>query len=111
MRQIDALSGGSRHLEPSSLERNFSMVLVRTIEALKEDPAQFRNAIYELARVKLQRECLLNNPPMSVLETRRLMLAFETAIEGIESSWSPDSAPKLNSHELVIVGSSNDPLE
>src|SRR5262249_36582175 len=38
-------------------------------------------------------------------------LAFETAIEGIESSWSPDSAPKLNSHELVIVGSSNDPLE
>jgi hypothetical protein len=62
---------------------DLSSVITRTLEAVREDPAQLRNAIYELARVKLQKDAWANN--MSILAARRLMLALETAIERVET--------------------------
>ena len=38
------------------LELDFSHVLLNIIESAKNDPTQYRNLIYELARVHLQRE-------------------------------------------------------
>jgi hypothetical protein len=72
-------------LAATTPQLDFSSVLGRTIASVREDPAQLRNVIYELARVKLQREAWARNPRMSVLETRRLMLALETAIERVET--------------------------
>jgi hypothetical protein len=72
-----APDNGPQSLASKSRKVDFSLVLSRTIQSIKDDPAQLRNAIYELARVKLQRECLLTAPPLTVLETRRLMLALE----------------------------------
>ena len=72
-------------LPATSLECDFSLVLARTIDSIRNDPAQLRNAIYELARVKLQKEALGQYPQMSILELRRLMLALETAIERVET--------------------------
>lgn len=89
---------------------DFSSVLARTIESIHDDPAQLRNAVYELARVKLQREAWQHNPPMNLLEMRRLMLALETAIERVETlSSQQDELRSLQDPQrrLLDGGSSN----
>jgi len=65
-------------------EDEFSLVLLRVIQSMREDPAILRNAVYELAKIQLQREAWRQNPPMDILETRRLSRALETAIERVE---------------------------
>ena len=91
-----APNNGSQSLASQSRNVDFSSVLSRTLQSIKDDPAQLRNAIYELARIKLQRECFLTVPPLTVLETRRLMLALETAIERVEAvSSQQDEVPTL----------------
>src|SRR5262245_33888936 len=67
----------SNHLPANSLEVDFGIVLARMLENLKSDPSELRNAAYELARIKLQKECWLRNPPLSVLEMRRALQALE----------------------------------
>src|SRR5262245_50737726 len=78
----------SNHLPAHSLEVDFGVVLSRMLENLKSDPSELRNAAYELARIKLQKECWTRNPPLSVLETRRALLALEMAIERLEAGHS-----------------------
>ena len=93
-----APNNGSQSIASQSQNVDFSSVLSRTLQSIKDDPAQLRNAIYELARIKLQRECFLTVPPLTVLETRRLMLALETAIERVEAvSSQQDELPTLES--------------
>jgi hypothetical protein len=88
---------------------DFSSVLARTIESIRQDPAQLRNAIYELARIKLQKEAWAKDPPMSILETRRLMLALETAIERVETlSSGQDELRGLQSKGLLVADQSAD---
>jgi hypothetical protein len=77
-----------KYLPTNPPEVNFSLLLSGVIDSIKNDPAQLRNAIYELARVQLQREAWHRNPPMNILEMRRLMLALETAIERVETNSS-----------------------
>jgi hypothetical protein len=74
-----------KYLPTNLPEVNFALLLSGVIESIKADPAQLRNAIYELARVQLQREVWHRNPPMNILEMRRLMLALETAVEHVET--------------------------
>jgi hypothetical protein len=85
---------------------DFSIVLARTIESIQDDPAELRNAIYELARIKLQREAWQREPPMSPLEISRLMVKLEAAIERVETLSSQQdhrrlaeiSSPRLLEH-------------
>src|SRR6516162_3543256 len=86
-KDISRIPKGDR-LPATSLEVDFSLVLARTINSIKNNPSQLRNAIYELARVKLQKEALGQYPQMSILELRRLMLALEIAIERVETHTS-----------------------
>src|SRR5689334_65788 len=80
----------------TQLAQDFSAVLLRTIEAVKEDPAQIRNVIYEMARARLHKEAWNRDPPMNVLELRRMTLALETAIERVETeSFVRESLPRL----------------
>lgn len=72
---------------------DFYFILLRAIESTKEDPAQLRKVVYELARAKLQREAWSRNPPVSILEMRRYIHALDAAIERIES-------PSLQEDEL-----------
>src|SRR5262249_34096897 len=81
----------SNHLPANSLEVDFGIVLARMLENLKSDPSELRNAAYELARIKLQKECWLRNPPLTVLEMRRALLALEVAIERVEAGHSRDA--------------------
>lgn len=66
--------------EPS-VEVNFALVLSRTIESVKKDPAELRASIYELARVKLMEQFGRED----IKEVHRLVGALETAIQGVES--------------------------
>jgi hypothetical protein len=77
--------GDGRVVATRRLDHDFSVVLAKTINAVQQDPAQFRNIIYEMARVQLQREAWRQDPPMNILELRRMMLALETAIERVET--------------------------
>jgi hypothetical protein len=96
--------GSGRLVTRQQLDHEFALMLVKTIEAVQHDPAQFRNCIYEMARVQLQREAWHRNPPMNILELRRMMLALETAIERVESDASQrDALPALAPH-ISMVG-------
>jgi hypothetical protein len=80
----------SRHIQDDhpaerSLEVDFALVLSRTIDSIEHDPVQLRNAVYQLARVKLQNEVCGMNPPLSVEEVRHLRRALESAIRGVET--------------------------
>src|SRR5262249_7510844 len=80
---------------PRSFDKtDFATVLTQTIGAIELDPAQLRNAVYELSRIKLQTECS-KYPPLAVLETRRILLAFEAAVERIETASSEDGFVSL----------------
>ena len=64
---------------------DFALVLSNVIDSMREDPAQLRNAVYELARVKLEEEACLKEPSVSGEKIKQLKMALETAIQGIET--------------------------
>src|SRR6516165_9873980 len=80
--------GSGKDLAARSAEVDFAVVLSRVIGSLEDDPAQLRNAVYELARIKLRREAWRRNPAINFLEARRLTLALESAIERVETIYS-----------------------
>lgn len=61
-------------------EVEFALILARMINAVKEDPAQMRIAVYEFARSKLKDEISWADAK----ERERLLAAFETAVVGVE---------------------------
>jgi hypothetical protein len=67
----------------TSLEVNFSLALLRAIESIKSDRVQLRTAVYDLARVQLQREA--GHPNQNISAIPRLMQALETAIGQVEA--------------------------
>jgi hypothetical protein len=95
--------GSGTSLTARSPELDFSLVLSRVIGSVKDDPAQLRNAVYELARFKLQREAWHRHPPMSFVEICRMMRAFESAIARVETvSAKHDEIKALQSLDRLI---------
>ncbi len=80
-----ALDSAAQDLLTSSAELEFALVLARFIGSMENDPAQMRDVVYELARLKLQKEAWHRHPPITVKDSRRLMLALEAAIERVET--------------------------
>ena len=77
---------------------DFAIVLARTIADADNDPAQLRNVVYQLARVKLQQEAAQRDLPVSPLEMEHLTSALETAIDRVETmSLKHDNARVLRS--------------
>src|SRR5436190_11608422 len=93
-----------KNLAARPLEVEFAVVLSRVIESIEDDPAPLlRNAVYELARIKLRREAWRRNPAINLSEVRRLMLALESAIEGVETVYSKqDELRVLQSLDRLI---------
>ena len=86
-----------------SPEVDFALVLSRVIESVKQDPAELRNVVYEVARIKLQREAWNRDPPIDLWELRRLTIALETAIERVEAiSSKQDQLRALKSLDRLI---------
>jgi hypothetical protein len=104
MTSDDKQHGDGQTLPAHRLDHDFSLMLGKVIDAVQRDPAQFRNLIYEMARVQLQREAWHRNPPMNILELRRMMLALETAIERVETEAAErDELPRLASDGLAAA--------
>jgi hypothetical protein len=80
--------GTGKRLPPTSPEVEFAIVLSRVIGSVNDDPAQLRNVVYELARIKLQRELSQRHPLTNVSETSGLTRALESAIERVETVYS-----------------------
>jgi len=99
--------GSGKNLAARPLEVEFAVVLSRVIESIEDDPAPLvRDAVYELARIKLRREAWQKNPAINLSEVRRLMLALESAIEGVETVYSKqDELRVLQSLDRLIESS------
>jgi hypothetical protein len=69
----------------SSLEVDFALVLASTIDTIRGDPAQLRNAVYQLARIKLEEEAVSKGPSVGIQDIGRLRTALEIAIQGVET--------------------------
>ena len=67
--------------EQASLEVEFALVIARMIDSLQNNPEDMRQAIYELARHKLQDQL----PDVTGKEKERTRQALETAIRGVEA--------------------------
>jgi hypothetical protein len=78
--EISATASDQQDIE-TSFGVEFALVLARMIKAAREDPAQLRSTIYELARVKLRKETMRGN----ISEEKRAMRALEIAIQGVEA--------------------------
>jgi hypothetical protein len=84
----------------ASHEVQFALVIARTIETLKADPELMRQAVYDLARHKLQEQLVDSNPT----DTKCAERALEAAIHGVEefsrqqvSLRTSSSVPQLSS--------------
>jgi hypothetical protein len=99
--------GRGKNLAARPLEVDFAVVLSRVIESIEDDPAPLlRNAVYELARIKLRKEAWRRNPTINFSEVRCLMLALESAIEGVETIYSKqDELRVLQSLDRLIESS------
>jgi hypothetical protein len=99
-------SDSRKDLAAKSPEIDFAVVLSRVIASIEDDPAQLRNAVYELARIKLRREAWQRNPPLKLGEARQLTLALESAIERVETIYSKyDDLKALRSRDRLIESS------
>ena len=104
MEDDDQRQDSGRAVARQQLGHDFSLMLEKVIETAQRDQSQFRNLIYEMARVQLQREAWQRNPPMNILEMRRMMLALETAIERVETQAAQrDGLPLWPSSDLVAA--------
>jgi|SRR5579871_305868 len=74
----DLSDGGTK--PANLLEVDFALVISRLIDSAKQDPAQLRSSIYELARLKLLDQVSSENR----YEQQKLIEALETAIRGVE---------------------------
>jgi hypothetical protein len=93
----------TEYLATNSPEVDFALVISRVIESVQANPDELRNVVYEVARVKLQREAWKRNPPMGIWELRRLTIALETAIERVEAiSSKQDELRALKSLDRLI---------
>ena len=103
-------SDDARNVPTTSAELDFSLVLARVIGSIENDPAQLRNVVYELARIKLEREVWQRHPPLSMAEIRQLMLSLDTAINCVESvSLRHDESRALRSLDRLIESSGTRP--
>ena len=66
---------------------DYYSLLERKIKETLDDPAKARQVVYEAARLALKRQVLVQQPPIAVRETWRLMNDLEDAIARCEADW------------------------
>jgi hypothetical protein len=89
--------GSGKNLTARLPEVELAMILCRVIESIEYHPAQLRNAVYELARIKLRKEVGRTQP----ISLKRLTLALESAIESVETIYSRhDGLQAVRSHRV-----------
>jgi hypothetical protein len=69
-----------RQVSPYAQEIEYALIVQRMINAVKDDPTQMRLTIYEFARARLK----IDTSGIDESERERLLIALETAIQGVE---------------------------
>jgi hypothetical protein len=86
-----------------SLMSSYISVLVRAIEATKNDPAQLRNLVYELARVSLGKQILMRHGQMDAPELHQHLYSLEAAIKKVEVLLEEDELLLPQNAELPLI--------
>jgi hypothetical protein len=76
----DLIPGDPDQLDPASTEVQFALVIARMIDSVRNSPADMRQAIYDLARYKLQDQFTYADAK----NVKRTQQALENAIRGVE---------------------------
>jgi hypothetical protein len=76
----DLIPNDHDQTEPTSNEVQFALVIARMIETVQNSPEHMRQAVYDLARYKLQEQFT----PADAKDISRTRQALETAIRGVE---------------------------
>jgi hypothetical protein len=69
-----------RQVSPYAQEIEYALIVQRMINAVTNDPLQMRMTIYEFARARLK----IDTSGIDESERERLLIALETAIQGVE---------------------------
>jgi hypothetical protein len=91
----DLISGDYERAEQASNEVQFALVIARMIDTVNNSPEHLRQAVYDLARYKLQEQFT----DVDAKDVKRSKQALETAISGVEEfsrqqvSLPPPAAP------------------
>src|SRR5260370_7174138 len=81
MHSGDLVPGSQDRSEPADAEVQFALVIARMIDTVKTNPEDMRQAIYDLARYKLQEQFTYADAK----DIRRTQQALESAIRGVET--------------------------
>jgi hypothetical protein len=87
------------------MSKKYYTLLDRTIAAAKQDPAQLRALVYQLARLELERALPGKRNSVYLAAVNQQITALETAIEQIESNHNDDRllTSEASSGDDVIV--------
>jgi hypothetical protein len=102
MNSGDLTPGRHDGSEPASVEIQFALVIARMIETVHNSPEDMRQAIYDLARYKLQEQFT----HADARDIRPTQQALETAIRGVEafSKQQPHVPAAPSPRELASPG-------
>src|ERR1700730_10701732 len=81
MNSGDLVPSSQDRPEPADAEVQFALVIARMIDTVKNSPEDMRQAIYDLARYKLQEQFTYADAK----DIRRTQQALEAAIRGVEA--------------------------
>lgn len=87
---------------------DYYSLLESKIKETLDDPAKVRQVVYEAARLALKRQVLLQQPPITIREGKRLLDDLEDAITRCEADLEESSAAKstkLKAHETAKIAS------
>src|ERR1700761_5135664 len=76
----DLIPSENDQLDSASSEVQFALVIARMIDSVRNSPADLRQAIYDLARYKLQEQFT----SVDANDMKRAQQALENAIRGVE---------------------------
>jgi hypothetical protein len=100
----DLIPSDHNQLDPASSEIQFALVIARMIDSVRNSPADMRQAIYDLARYKLQDQFTYAD----VKNIKRTQQALENAIRGVEefsnrhvSLPAPPSPARVNDSDVA----------
>jgi hypothetical protein len=104
----DLIPSDHNQLDPASSEIQFALVIARMIDSVRNSPADMRQAIYDLARYKLQDQFTYAD----VKNIKRTQQALENAIRGVEefsnrhvSLPAPPSPARVNDSDVAAPAS------
>jgi hypothetical protein len=80
MNSGDLIPTNLDRLEPASSEVQFALVIARMIDSVRNSPEHMRQAVYDLARYKLQEQFTYADAK----DIKRTQQALESAIRGVE---------------------------